>query len=107
MVRADPFVLEANARSVVALALKYRLPTVYWIHTFPHVGGLMSYGPDLFSVHRRSAFYVDRLLTGARPAELPVEEPTQVNLVLNVKTARALALTMPPSFMARVNEMIE
>lgn len=107
VVRADPFVLEANARPVVALALKYRLPAVYWLHTFPHVGGLMSYGPDLFSVHRRSAFYVDRLLSGARPAELPVQEPTQLNLVLNLKAARTLGLTIPPSFMARANEIIE
>lgn len=106
LVRADPFVLEPNIRRVVALALKYKLPTVYWLHTFPQVGGFMSYGADLFSVHRRSAFYVDRLLRGARPAELPVEEPTKFGLVLNLKTARALGLSIPSSFMARANEVI-
>jgi putative tryptophan/tyrosine transport system substrate-binding protein len=107
IVRADPFVLEANARRVAALAGKYRFPAMYWIHTFPQAGGLMSYGPDLFSVHRRSAFYLDRLLRGARAADLPVEEPTKLNLVLNLKAASAIGLTIPGSFMARVNEVIQ
>jgi putative ABC transport system substrate-binding protein len=107
LVRADPFVLEANDRRVVDLALKYRLPAVYWLLTFPRVGGLMSYGADLFAVHGRSAFYVDRLLRGTRPAELPVEEPTKFEFVLNLKTARALGLTIPPAVMARANEVIQ
>jgi putative ABC transport system substrate-binding protein len=106
LVRGDPFVIEPNARRVVALAVKYRLPAVYWLHTFPQAGGLMSYGADLFSIHRRSAYYVDRLLRGARPADLPVEEPTKFDLVLNLNTARALGLTIPPSFVARANEVI-
>ena len=107
LVRADPFVVEANDRRVVALAFKHRLPAVYWLHTFPRLGGLMSYGADLFAVHRRSAWYVDRLLRGARPAELPVEEPSKFQFVLNLGAARALGLTIPPAVAARVNEVIE
>jgi len=107
LVRADPFVLEANDRRVVGLALKYRLPAMYWLHTFPRLGGLMSYGADLFAVHRRSAFYVDRLLRGARPAELPVEEPTKFQFVLNLKTARALGLTIPPAVRARADVVVQ
>jgi putative ABC transport system substrate-binding protein len=67
----------------------------------------MSYGADLVAVHRRSAFYVDRLLRGARPADLPVEEPTKIALVVNVKTARAIGLTFPPSLLARADEAFQ
>ena len=67
----------------------------------------MSYGPDLFEVHRRSAAYVDRILRGARPADLPIEEPTKFSLVLNVKAGRAVGLTFPPSIVARANEVIQ
>jgi putative ABC transport system substrate-binding protein len=107
LVRADPSVLEPNTQRLVALALKYRLPAVYWLHTYPRAGGLMSYGADLIEVHRRSAYYVDRLLRGARPADLPVEEPTRLSLVVNVKAARAIGLTLPPSILARVDEVIQ
>jgi putative ABC transport system substrate-binding protein len=107
LVRADPFVMEANDRRVVALADKHRLPAVYWMDTYAQLGGLMSYGADLFDVHRRSASYVDRILKGARPADLPIEEPTKFELVVNLKTARALGLTVPPSVLARANEVIK
>ncbi len=107
LVKADPFVLEANDRRVVALALKHRLPAVYWLHTYAQAGGLMSYGADLFEVHRRSAYFVDRILRGARPAELPVEEPAKFALVVNLKAARSLGLIIPPSFLARANEIIQ
>jgi len=106
LVRADPSVLEPNTPRVVALALKHRLPAVYWLRSYPHAGGLMSYGADLIEVHRR-AFYVDRLLRGARPADLPVEEPTKLALVVNIKTARAIGLTFPPSILARADEAIQ
>ncbi len=106
LVRADPFVLEANAPRVAALALRHRIPLMSWLQTFPQVGALMSYGADLPSVHRRSAFYVDRLLRGARPADLPVEEPTRFTLALSLRTARTLGLTIPPAIMARANEVI-
>jgi putative tryptophan/tyrosine transport system substrate-binding protein len=107
LVRADAAVLEANDRRIVALALRHKLPAVYWLSTYPQIGGLMSYGPDLFEVHRRAASYVDRILRGARPADLPIEEPTKFSLLLNVKTARALGLTFPPSIVARANDVIE
>jgi putative ABC transport system substrate-binding protein len=107
LIRSDPFVLEPNARRIVALALKHRLPAVYWLHTYPQAGGLMSYGAELFEVHRRSAYYVDRLLRGTRPSDLPVEEPSKFALVVNLKAARAIGLTLPPSILARANEIIQ
>jgi putative ABC transport system substrate-binding protein len=107
LVRSDPFVLEPNAARLIALAHKHRLPAVYWLHTYAHAGGLMSYGADLPEAHRRSAFYVDRILRGARPAELPVEQPSKFTLAVNLKTARALGLTIPPSVLARAGEVIQ
>lgn len=107
LVRSDPFVLEPNEKRVVSLAQKHRLPAIYWLQRFPQAGGLMSYGADVFEVHRRSAFYVDRILRGARPADLPVEEPTKFTLVVNLKTARALGLAISPSFLTRANEVIQ
>lgn len=107
LIRADPSVLEPNTQRIVGLALKNRLPAVYWLRSYPEAGGLMSYGADLIEVHRRSAYYVDRLLRGARPADLPVEEPTKLALVVNVKTARAIGLTFPPSILARADEAIQ
>ena len=107
LIRGDPFVMEANDRRVVALADKHRLPAVYWLETYARLGGLMSYGADLLDVHRRSASYVDRILKGARPADLPIEEPTKFELIVNLKTARSLGLTVPPSVLARANEVIK
>jgi putative ABC transport system substrate-binding protein len=107
LVRSDPFILEPNAKRVIVLALKHRLPAVYWLHTYPQAGGLMSYGTDLPAVHQRSAFYVDRLLRGARPVDLPVEEPSKLALVVNLKTARAMGLTLPPAILGRANEIIQ
>ena len=83
------------------------MPTAYWLETYAQLGGLMSYGADLLDVHRRSASYVDRILKGARPADLPIEEPTKFELIVNLKTARALGLTVPPSVLARANEIIQ
>jgi putative ABC transport system substrate-binding protein len=107
LVRGDPSVLEPNTQRIVAFALKHRLPAVYWLRSYPEAGGLMSYGADLIEVHRRSAYYVDRLLRGARPADLPVEGPTKLALVVNVKTARAIGLTFPPSILVRADEAIQ
>jgi putative ABC transport system substrate-binding protein len=107
LVLGDPFVLEANYKRVVSLAEKHRLPAIYWLHIYPEAGGLISYGADLFEVHRQSASYVNRLLRGARPADLPVEEPTKFSLVINIRTARALGLTVPPSLLARADQVIE
>ncbi len=107
IVRADPFVLEANDRRLVALAAKHRLPAIYWLHSYVKIGGLMSYGPDLFEVHHRSAYFVDRILKGSQPPDLPVEEPSKFSLVVNLKAAQALGLTFPPSLQARANEIIK
>jgi putative ABC transport system substrate-binding protein len=106
LVKSDPFVLEPNAKRLVALALKHRLPAVYWTDSYPEAGGLMSYGADLSDVHRRSAFYVDRLLRGARPSDLPVEEPSKLSLVVNIKAAQALGLDVPPSVLGRADEIL-
>jgi putative ABC transport system substrate-binding protein len=106
LVRSDPFVLEPNAKRVAALALKHRLPAVYWLDTYLDAGGLMSYGADLSDVHRRSAFYVDRLLRGARPSDLPVEEPSKLSLVVNFRTAQAIGLDLPPSILGRADKII-
>lgn len=105
--RSDPFVLEPKQLRVVALASRQRLPAVYWLHTYVQAGGRLSYGADIFAVHHRAAFYVDRILRGARPADLPVEEPSKLVLMVNLKTARALGLKIPPSILARANEVIQ
>lgn len=106
LVRSDPFVLEPNAKRVVALALKHRLPAVYWLDIYPDAGGLMSYGADLSDVHRRSAFYVDRLLSGARPSDLPVEEPSKLSLIVNLTMAHAMGLDVPASILSRADKII-
>jgi putative ABC transport system substrate-binding protein len=107
LVLADPAVLEPNTHRIVTLALRHRLPAVYWLRSYPQAGGLMSYGADLIDVHRRSAFYVDRVLRGARPADLPVEQPSKLALVVNLKTATAIGLALPPSILARADEVIQ
>jgi putative ABC transport system substrate-binding protein len=107
IVLPDPFVLEPHIPQVVALALKHRLAAVYWLEAYTRAGGLMSYGTDLLDVHRRSALFVDRILRGAPPADLPVEEPTKFALVVNGKTARALGLKVPQSVVTRANDIIE
>ena len=92
---------------VLKLAGQHKLPTVYPLRFFVAAGGLMSYGPDAIDPHRRAAGYVDRILKGEKPADLPVQAPTKYELVINLKTAKALGLTVPPSMLARANEVIE
>jgi putative ABC transport system substrate-binding protein len=91
---------------VAALAATHRLPAMYNWKMYVEAGGLMSYGPSLSDSHRRAAAYVDKILKGAKPADLPVEQPTQYELVINLKTAQALGLTMPPSILLQANEVI-
>jgi putative ABC transport system substrate-binding protein len=92
---------------LVDLAAKYRLPAVYTVKEYVDAGGLMSYGPNVADLFRRAATYVDKILKGAKPSDLPVEQPTKFELVINLKTARTLALTIPPSVLARADQIIE
>jgi putative ABC transport system substrate-binding protein len=92
---------------VISLATKYRLPNVYGFRYYPKAGGLASYGPDIIEPFRRAAGYVDRILKGEKPADLPVQSPTKYELVINLKTAKALGLTVPDSLLARADEVIE
>jgi len=92
---------------LVALAAKYRLPAMYGFREFPEAGGLLSYGPNLLDQYRRTATYVDRILRGTRPSDLPVEQPTKFELVINRRTAQGLGLVIPPSVLARADQVIE
>ena len=103
---ADPFI-SAHRALIVRLAQHHRLPTVYPWRQFVAEGGLMSYGPDTVDVVRRSASYVDRILKGSTPAELPVQQPTKFQLAINLKTAKSLRIDIPATMLARADEVIE
>jgi putative tryptophan/tyrosine transport system substrate-binding protein len=92
---------------VVDLAEQHRLPAIYEHRDFAAIGGLMSYGPNLAEMYRSAARYIDKILKGAKPADLPVEQPTKFELVVNVKTAKVLGVTIPPSFLGRTDEVIQ
>ena len=102
----DP-VIWSHRVQIVGLATKQYLPVIYGYREFVDAGGLMSYGPDRVAHYRRSAYYVDKILRGTKPADMPVEQPTKFDLIVNLKTAKTLGLTIPPTLLARADEVIE
>ena len=106
VVAQDPFTV-IHRRTIVRLAARHRLPAVYGGSLYVEAGGLISYGSDQLELWRRAALYVDKILKGAKPADLPVEQPTKFELVINLKTAKALGLTIPQSLLQRADEIIQ
>ena len=105
MVFADHLVF-LHRRHISELAAKYRLAAISSFREFADAGGLLSYGPDLTDYWGRAAIYIDKILRGAEPAELPVEQPTKFELVINLKTAKALGLTIPSSLLAQADQVV-
>jgi putative tryptophan/tyrosine transport system substrate-binding protein len=106
VVLADRVFLHNRAR-IVDFAARTRLPVVYPYRELVEAGGLMCFGPNYADMHRRAATYVDKILKGAKPADLPIEQPTKFELIINLKTARALRLTIPQSLLGRADELIQ
>jgi putative ABC transport system substrate-binding protein len=106
VVMPDSFTIGHRAL-IISLASRNNVPAVYWSNIFPIDGGLLGYGPDFVDIFRRSASYVDRILKGAKPSDLPVQQPTKFELVINLKTAKALGLGVPATLLAIADEVIE
>ena len=103
---ADPLLFSERPQ-IVQLAARHRIPTIYEFRLFADAGGLLSYGPLAQERFERMAWYVDRILRGVQPGDLPVEQPTEFELVINLKTAKALGLTIPPSLLVLTDEVIQ
>jgi putative ABC transport system substrate-binding protein len=102
----DPLFI-TNAKALAELSLKYRLATLFGYRTFADAGGLIAYGPNYFDIYKRTATYVDKILKGARPSDLPVEQPTTFQFVVNLKAAKTLGMTIPAAIIAAADEVIE
>jgi len=107
LIALDDALIFANRTRIIALAARHRLPAAYGYREFPDAGGLLSYGPNRYDMYRRAATYVDKILKGARPGDLPVEQPTTFELVINLKTTKALGLKIPESLLQRASEVIQ
>ncbi len=105
-VLSDPMFFEQRDK-IVNLAARHRMPAIYEWREFVDLGGLMSYGTSIEHMYRRLGYYVDKILKGAKPADLPVEQPTKFQLVVNLKAAKALGLTIPQSFLPQADEIIQ
>ena len=106
VVQADDLFVNEGTR-IIELAAAYRVPAIYRLGYQAAAGGLMAYGPNIPDMYRRAASYVDKILKGAKPGDLPVEQPTKIELVVNLKTAKVLGLTVPPALLSRADEVIE
>ena len=106
LIFADPF-MNGQIQKLADLSLKNRLPSIYGFREFADAGGLLAYGASTHWVTRRAAFYVDKIYKGANPGDLPIEQPTTFELVINLKTAKALGIDVPPAMLAIANEVIE
>jgi len=107
LIALDDALILSNRTRIIALAARSRLPAVYGYREFPDAGGLMAYGPSRHDMYREAAAYVDKILKGAKPGDLPVGQPTKFELVINLKTAKALGLTIQPSLLQRADELIQ
>jgi putative ABC transport system substrate-binding protein len=111
--RADALIVLSDAaflgrrRQIAELVAANRLPTIFWTGDYAKVGGLVGYGPDGVALARRAASYIDKIMKGAKPRDLPIEQPIKFELVFNLKAANALGLTIPPALLARADEAIE
>ena len=107
VVVASPAFMFVHRKAVIDLAATHRMPAIYELQVFVEPGGLMSYGVNTSEMQRRAAVYVDKILKGAKPADLPVEQPTKFELVINLKTAKTLGLSIPQSLLLRADEVIQ
>ena len=105
-VLSDPLFNKAR-QQIIGLAAEHELPAIYEAREFAEAGGLISYGPNIAELTRRSATFIDKVLKGANPADLPIEQPTKFELFINVKTSKAIGLSIPPNLLARADEVIE
>jgi putative ABC transport system substrate-binding protein len=106
MVLGSPFIGN-NRRQILDLAIKYRMPAIYTVRENPDAGGLMSYGTNFADLWRRAATYVDKILKGTKPADLPIEQPIKFEFVVNLKTAKQIGLTIPPNVLVRADRVIK